>query len=117
TALFVLGQVLARQLFLGSTENDVLQQLGMSHRQLVAIGLAEVGAIATVGALIAAVIAVGASRAMPIGPARVAEPHPGVSFDWLVLGCGFVLIVMLLVASAAWPAWRAARAGDPNRAN
>ena len=117
TALFLLGQVLARQLFLASTDNYVLRELGMSRRQLLAVGMTEMGAIAIAGAFIATAIAVVASQTMPIGPARLAEPHPGVSFDWLVLGGGFVLIVVLLVASAVRPAWRAAQAGDPHRAN
>jgi hypothetical protein len=41
---------------------------------------------------------------MPIGAARLAEPDPGVSADWLVLSAGAVIIVVLLVARAAWPA-------------
>ena len=108
TAVFALGQVLARQLFLGSTENHVLRALGVSRRQLFATGLAEVGAVAALGACLAVVVAVLASAAMPIGPARIAEPHPGIAFDWFVLGIGFVLIVAVLVASVAWSAWRVA---------
>jgi ABC-type antimicrobial peptide transport system permease subunit len=117
TALFLLGQLLARQLFLAATDNSVRRELGMRRRQLFTIGIAEIGAIAIGGALIATAIAVAASPTMPIGPARLAEPHPGVSFDWLVLGGGFVLIVALLLASAAWPAWRAATAADPSGAH
>jgi ABC-type antimicrobial peptide transport system permease subunit len=117
TALFALGQVLARQLHLTSTDNDVLRSLGMSRTQLFALGMAQVGAAAVVGAFIAVVVAIVASPTMPIGPARLAEPHPGVALDWVVLGGGFLLLVALLVASAAWPAWRAATPyGDPRRA-
>ena len=43
---------------------------------------------------------------MPIGPARLAELHPGVSVDATVLAAGFAAIVMLLVARATWTAWR-----------
>ncbi|HTD49595.1 MAG TPA: ABC transporter permease, partial [Acidimicrobiia bacterium] len=116
TALFLLGQLLARQLYLASTENPTLRELGMSRRQLFTLGIVEVGAIAVVGALIATAIAVVASPTMPIGPARLAEPRPGVSVDWLVIASGFVFTVALLVARAAWPAWQAARAGDPRGA-
>jgi hypothetical protein len=45
---------------------------------------------------------------MPIGAARLAEPDPGVSADWLVLSAGAVIIVVLLVARTLWPAWRLA---------
>ena len=38
---------------------------------------------------------------MPIGPARLAELHPGLSADAMVLLPGFALLVLLLVAVAA----------------
>ena len=107
TALFALGQVLARQLVLGSADNGVLGALGMSRRQLFAIGMAEVGVVAIAGACLATVAAIVASPMMPIGPARLAEPHPGIAFDWVVLGGGFAVIVVLLLAITMWPAWRA----------
>jgi ABC-type antimicrobial peptide transport system permease subunit len=107
TALFALGQVLARQLLLSSVDNGVLGALGMSRRQLFAIGTTEVGVVAVAGGFVATVVAIIASPMMPIGPARLAEPHPGTAFDWVVLGAGFALIVTLLIAIVAWPAWRA----------
>jgi hypothetical protein len=45
---------------------------------------------------------------MPIGPARLAELHPGVSFDAMVLLPGFGAIVVLLLARVTWTAWREA---------
>jgi hypothetical protein len=45
---------------------------------------------------------------MPIGPARLAEPDPGLSVDATVLAVGFVATVALLLARVAWPAWRLA---------
>ena len=50
-ALFAIGQLLARQVFLVSDDNGALRALGMSRRQLVVSGLAQVGATALVGAL------------------------------------------------------------------
>ena len=47
---------------------------------------------------------------MPIGPARLAEPDPGLSADVTVLAAGFAAIVVLLLARVAWPAWRLASA-------
>jgi hypothetical protein len=56
-------------------------------------------------------MAVGASIAasplMPIGPARLAETHPGVSIDPLVLGLGSVALIGGFVAAGIWAAWRA----------
>ena len=43
---------------------------------------------------------------MPLGPARVAEPNPGIDVDGAVLGLGFVCIVVVLIAAVAVPSWR-----------
>ena len=50
---------------------------------------------------------------MPIGPARLAEPDPGVSADVTVLAIGVAGIVVVLVAQAGWPAWRLASITNP----
>src|SRR5207244_281460 len=100
SALFMIGQILSRQLLLAASENPTLRGLGMDRGQLVALGLAE----ATVVAVAAA------SPLMPIGPARIAEPHPGFSVNWAILGLGALAVVGLLVARAAWAAWRLASA-------
>jgi len=112
TALFALGQLLARRLFLASTDNHVLRALGLSRGQLFVIGLVEVAVTALLGALIAVVIAIAASPTMPIGPARIAEPHPGIAFDWPVLGLGFAALALLFLAIGVWPAWRFAARTD-----
>ncbi|HEV3354790.1 MAG TPA: FtsX-like permease family protein [Acidimicrobiales bacterium] len=110
SALFVLGQILSRQLFLAADENPTLMALGMGRNQLFALGLAEAGIVATAGAVLAAVIAALASPYTPIGPARIAEPHPGFAINWAILGIGLLATVALLVARVAWPAWRYASA-------
>jgi len=110
SALFVVGQILSRQLFLAAGDNPTLAALGMGRGQLFALGLAEAAIVATAGAIVAVVIAIAASGYMPIGPARIAEPHPGVSANWAILGLGFIAMVVLLVARVAWPAWSMAKA-------
>jgi hypothetical protein len=45
---------------------------------------------------------------MPVGPARLADPSPGISVDPLVLGAGFAAIALLPLALLAPAAWRAA---------
>ena len=110
TALLVVGQVASRLLLTAARDNPTLAALGLTRRQLAAAGLAEVGAAAAAGAVLACGVAVAASPLMPIGPARLAEPDPGVSIDVPVLAVGFIGIVVLLVAHAAWPAWRLASA-------
>ena len=110
TAFFVVGQVLTRQLFLASSEHPTLRALGMSRNQLMLLGLGDVVGVAVAGALFAVVVALASSPIMPIGPARLAEPSPGLSPDWVVLSVGIAAIVAVLLLRAAWPAWRLAGA-------
>src|SRR5258707_1170071 len=84
--------------------------LGMTRGQLMASRLIEVGVAAAGGAVAAIGAAVAASPLMPIGTARLAEPAPGISIDTAVLAVGAIAIPGLLVARAAWPAWRLASA-------
>jgi ABC-type antimicrobial peptide transport system permease subunit len=110
TALLVVGQVASRLLLAASRDNGTLAALGMTRGQLLAVGLIEVGAAAAAGAAVACGLAIAASPLMPIGPARLAEPDPGVSVDIAVLATGFAATVIMLVARVAWPAWRQASA-------
>jgi len=50
---------------------------------------------------------------MPIGVASLAEPHPGVDADWLVLGAGWAAALLLAAAGTAAAAWAAT---SPRRA-
>jgi ABC-type antimicrobial peptide transport system permease subunit len=110
TALLVVGQAASRQLLAASRDNGALAALGMTRGQLTAAGLIEVAAAVAVGAALGCGVAIAASPLMPIGPARVAEPDPGLSIDVPVLAVGFAATVILLLARVAWPAWRLASA-------
>ena len=59
-------------------------------------------------ACLAVAVAVAASPLMPIGPARLAEPDPGVAANLALLGAGLAAIALLPVALLAPVAWRAA---------
>ena len=106
TALLIVGQAATRLLATSSPDTPALAALGLTRWQLMAAALIKVGVAAAIGAVVAAGVAVAASPLMPIGAARLAEPDPGVSADALVLAAGAAAIVVLLVARAAWPAWR-----------
>ncbi len=108
TALLIVGQAATRLLLGAGADNPVLAALGMTRGQLLAAALIEIVVAGTAGAILAAGVAVAVSPLMPIGAARLAEPDPGVSADWLVLSAGAVIIVVLLVARTLWPAWRLA---------
>ncbi|HEX4562216.1 MAG TPA: ABC transporter permease, partial [Gemmatimonadales bacterium] len=106
TGLVIVAQAILRQLRTSRIDLTTLRALGLTRRQLWSINLLQVAAVAVVGALIAASLAILASPIMPLGAARVAEPSPGIDVDVVVLGLGFVAIVVLLVAVLAWPSWR-----------
>ena len=108
TALLIVGQAATRLLLAAGADNPVLAALGLTRGQMVAAALIEIVVAGTAGAILAAGVAVAASPLMPIGAARLAEPDPGVSADWLVLSAGAVIIVVLLAARTLWPAWRLA---------
>ncbi len=113
-ALVIIGQLLARQLILDAAEFPILRALGMNRGQLACLSLARLAVVTVAGAVIAVAVAVAASPLMPIGPARLAEPHPGVEVNLAVLAAGFAAIAVLPLAVLVPVAWRAAaRAGGP----
>jgi hypothetical protein len=100
-ALAIMGQLLSRQLVLDSAEFPILRALGMSRPGLVVLSLARAAAVTTAGAAIAVGVAIAASPLMPIGPARFAEPDPGVEINLAVLGAGFVVRIAAVRADGA----------------
>jgi hypothetical protein len=107
-SLLALGQAVARQLYLDAVDHPMLRALGMTGRQLAAVALLRVAAVAVAGSVLAVALAALSSPLLPTGLARLAEPRPGFALDVPVLGLGLVAIPVLLLAPAAWPAWRAA---------
>jgi len=113
-ALVVIGQLLSRQLALDAAEFPVLRAIGATRASLVALSLARLAIVTLAGGVIAVAVAIVASPVMPIGPARQAEPHPGVEVNLAILAPGFAVIALLPLALLAGAAWRAARAaGGP----
>jgi hypothetical protein len=113
-ALAIVGQLLSRQLILDSAEFPILRALGMSRPRLAVLSLARVAIVTTAGAVVAVAAAFAASPLMPIGPARFAEPSPGIDVNLPVLGAGFAIIVIVPLLVLAPAAVRAAtRAPGP----
>jgi hypothetical protein len=111
--LLLVGQALSRQVLLESTEYPTLRALGMTRGQLVGIAVVRTAVVGTGAAALAVAVAVALSPLTPIGVARRADLDPGVVADWPVLTAGCLLIIVLVAAGAALPAWRAAGApGD-----
>ena len=108
-AMLILGQAFARQAAIESLDKPTLRAVGVNPAQLWAVSMAQVGTIATTGALTAVGIAFALSPLSPIGLARDAEPAPGLAFDPATLGLGGAAIIALALAIAALPTWRAVR--------
>ena len=73
----------------------------MQRAALVTLSLARLGIVTVTGAIVAVAVAIAASPLMPIGPARLAEPHPGVEVNLAILGAGFAAIALLPLAVLA----------------
>ena len=71
-------------------------------------GLVGVLGAIVAGSLLAVVVAVALSPLAPIGPVRPVYPDIGVSFDWTVLGFGFLVFVVALTVAALVIAYRVA---------
>jgi hypothetical protein len=96
----ILGlQAISRQLRISDEDRRVLWALGASPATIAGDGL--VGALSAVvlGAVLAVVIAVLLSPIAPLGPVRDVYPHPGIAFDWTVLGAGLLVLVLVLGAA------------------
>ena len=109
-ALLVLGQALARRTALAGVDSPVLAALGMTRRQVFAVGVVPGIIVGVGGASIAALVAIAASPLFPTGVAALVEPDKGVRFDSVVLLVGAAIILLASLLATALPAWRASRA-------
>jgi ABC-type lipoprotein release transport system permease subunit len=100
-ALVVIGQALARHTRPSAGDMTAMRALGVSVGQRAVVPLVRALAIGLVGAAGAVLISIALSRFFPIGPARVAELHPGLDVDPPVMVLGSLLVVALTVASLA----------------
>jgi hypothetical protein len=107
--LVAAGQALARQVHLGSGDDDTLRSLGLDRRGRFFAVLAPVVPVAAAGAVLGVVVATAGSPSMPVGVAREAEIDRGVSIDVLVLGVGALAVLILVVGRAALTSWSTIR--------
>ncbi|MFN2615140.1 MAG: FtsX-like permease family protein [Actinomycetota bacterium] len=109
-ALLLIGQALARHIFVASADYETLRAVGLSPRALLLVVMIRVGVAIIAGAALAVGFAIAASPLSPIGAARLAEPSPGLAVNVAVLAIGGAAIVLALFAVVMIPAVRAARA-------
>ena len=99
-ALFLLGQTLARSAAAATGELQIMSAVGLTTWQAALCGAAGPAVAGLAGAVIAAGGEVVASRWFPIGTAALAEPAPGVSVDWVVIGPALIAVPVLVAAGA-----------------
>jgi hypothetical protein len=113
-ALALVGQLLARQLTVDAAEYPIWRALGMTRGKLVGLSVMRLAAVTVAGGVLAVAAAIAASPLMPIGPARLAEPDPGIDVNLAILGVGFAATVLLPLALLLPGVFRAAaRAPGP----
>ena len=105
----IVAQLVSRQSAVAASEYPTLRGLGMTPRQLFSLGVLRAAALGFAGACFAIVPAVLLSKFTPIGTARQAEPHPGITVNWTIIAIGVVVTIVVVVVLSLWPARRDAR--------
>ena len=100
-SLVLVGQTVARYTAATVADLHVMRALGMTTRQAVLAAAAGPFLAALAGASVGAAGAGVASRWFPIGTAAKEEPTPGIYLDGAVLGTGWVLVVLVVLAGSA----------------
>ena len=107
-ALAIFGQAISRQISAEADELPILLTLGMTPRQLVAVGMIRAAGLAFVAAITAGIVAFLASPLTPIGLTRLVEPNPGFRFDGLVVFAGAAAVFVVVLLVSLLPVFRAA---------
>ena len=98
-AIVVAGQALARQASAEAADQSVLAALGMRSPQFAALSMLRNVAVAVTGVAGGVALAYGLSPLAPAGEARLADPAPGLAFDWPVVvigGAGALAVTLVL---------------------
>ena len=95
--LVLVGQMLNRQIRGAATEFGALGRLGLTRRDLSAVGLAHLLSVVLPAALLAALGGFLTSPLAPLGIARIVELHRGLRADPVVLGLGTTVMILGLV--------------------
>jgi hypothetical protein len=104
-----IAQAMSRTVHSAARDHPALAAAGLTGRGRFLDAAAPSAMAAAVGCVLAAVIAIAASPVLPVGLARRAEPSPGVHVDIPVIGLGSAVLLIVIVALIAWPAWRLSR--------
>ncbi len=109
--IILMAQGLAQLLSRPAADAQTLRALGASRPEAAATA-AGWGALAVASAVLLSVAgAIAVSPLAPVGPVRAYDPARGFQADWLVLGGGGAVLLLILGLQLAWLAWRAVRQG------
>jgi hypothetical protein len=111
-AIVLIGQSLARYTAATMADLRLLRAVGMTPRQAIGAASAAPFLAAVLGTTLAVVAAAVASIWLPIGAAALVEPEPGFDVDWRVLGAGWLLTPLMILAGTAATAALAQRADE-----
>jgi hypothetical protein len=106
--LLIGGQAVGRVVRADANDGEVLRSLGAGPVMTTVDGLVGVLGAVVLGAILAAVVAIGLSPLAPFGAVRPLYPDLGVAFDWTVLGLGVAVLVVVLAGASLLLAYRAA---------
>ncbi len=115
-ALLLVGQSVIRHTTASGSDLQVLRASGITPRETAAAASASPFLAAVAGATVGVGVAIVASHWMPIGAGSLFEPDPGISADWLILGTGWAVIPLLVLAGSVAAAYAALAAGRERRA-
>lgn len=116
-AIVVVMQFFRREAASAGAELEVLGFLGMTRSTVAASGGQHGLRVGAMGAVGAAAIAVSLSPLLPRGVARKADPDLGFHADFVVLGLGTVVVLIVAVAAGAVAALLATRSSTNHAAS
>lgn len=105
----LIGQAISRRFQLDARDNRTLAALGTTRRERFVTSMSRLGVAVAIGLLLAVVLAALLSLLTPVGPAVHAEPSAGFAFAAPIVVGGAVVLLVILVAVGAIPAWNNAR--------
>jgi hypothetical protein len=92
--LLIGGLTIGRMWRAGAAESATLKALGANTSMVLGAQLIGMSLALIMGALLAVALAISLSPLAPLGPVRFVYPYRGVSFDWTVLGFGFLALIV-----------------------
>lgn len=95
--MLVLGRLFARHLLREVENRRHLWSLGFTRSQLLVVAASRIVVTLVAATIITLAVAIVSSQLFPIGPARLAERHPGVRVNYSVLALGIAVMSALVL--------------------